>query len=217
MNKIKGMSNCGEGGEDPSRYDTDQNSKIKQVASGRFGVTIEYLNSAEEIQIKVAQGAKPGEGGNLPKNKVYPWIAYARHSIPGVQLISPPPHHDIYSIEDLAQLIYDLRSANPQAKISVKLVSEAGVGTIASGVVKAGANKILISGFNGGTGAAPRTSVSHAGMPFEIGLSEAHQTLIMNDLRSRVKLETDGKLLTGFDVIIAAILGADLYSFQVHL
>lgn len=214
MNKIKGMSNCGEGGEDPSRYDTDQNSKIKQVASGRFGVTIEYLNSAEEIQIKVAQGAKPGEGGNLPKNKVYPWIAYARHSIPGVQLISPPPHHDIYSIEDLAQLIYDLRSANPQAKISVKLVSEAGVGTIASGVVKAGANKILISGFNGGTGAAPRTSVSHAGMPFEIGLSEAHQTLIMNDLRSRVKLETDGKLLTGFDVIIAAILGADLYSFS---
>ena len=214
MNSIHGMSNCGEGGEDSSRFDTKSNSKIKQVASGRFGVTIEYLNSAKEIQIKVAQGAKPGEGGNLPKNKVYPWIAKARNSTPAVQLISPPPHHDIYSIEDLAQLIYDLRSANPSAKISVKLVSEAGVGTVASGVVKAGANKILISGFNGGTGAAPRTSVSHAGMPFEIGLSEAHQTLIMNDLRNRVELETDGKLLTGFDVITSAILGADLFSFS---
>lgn len=214
MNKIHGMSNCGEGGEDISRYESDSNSQIKQIASGRFGVTIEYLNSAKEIQIKVAQGAKPGEGGNLPKNKVYPWIAKARNSTPGVQLISPPPHHDIYSIEDLAQLIYDLRSANPNAKISIKLVSEAGVGTVASGVVKAGANKILISGFNGGTGAAPRTSVSHAGMPFEIGLSEAHQTLILNNLRSRVKLETDGKLLTGFDVIVSAILGADLFSFS---
>ena len=214
MNKIHAMSNCGEGGENPSRYDSDCNSKIKQVASGRFGVTIEYLNSASEIQIKVAQGAKPGEGGNLPKNKVYPWIATSRNSTPGVQLISPPPHHDIYSIEDLAQLIYDLRSANPNAKISVKLVSEAGVGTVASGVVKAGADKILISGFNGGTGAAPRTSISHAGLPFEIGLSEAHQTLILNNLRDRVKIETDGKLLTGFDVIVSAILGADLFSFS---
>lgn len=214
MNRIKAMSNCGEGGEEPSRYDSLSNSAIKQVASGRFGVTIEYLNSAKEIQIKVAQGAKPGEGGNLPKNKAYPWIAAARHSVPGVQLISPPPHHDIYSIEDLAQLIYDLKNANPNAIISVKLVSEAGVGTVASGVVKAGANKVLISGFNGGTGAAPRTSVPHAGMPFEIGLSESHQTLVLNNLRTRVKLETDGKLLTGLDVVMSALLGADLFSFS---
>ena len=213
MNKLKAMSNSGEGGEAKERYNTIYNSSIKQVASGRFGVNIEYLCSANEIQIKIAQGAKPGEGGNLPKNKVYPWIAEARHSTPGVQLISPPPHHDIYSIEDLAQLIYDLKNANPDAVISVKLVSEAGVGTVASGVVKAGANKILISGFDGGTGAAPKTSVNHAGIPFEIGLSEAHQTLILNNLRQRVKLEVDGKLLTGRDIVIAALLGADLFSF----
>ena len=213
MNKLHAMSNSGEGGEEKERYNTIYNSAIKQVASGRFGVDISYLVSAKEIQIKVAQGAKPGEGGNLPKNKVFPWIAKARHSTPGVQLISPPPHHDIYSIEDLAQLIYDLKNANPEALISVKLVSEAGVGTVSSGVVKAGANKVVISGFDGGTGAAPKTSVSHAGIPFEIGLSEAHQTLILNNLRERVKIEADGKLLTGRDIVIAALLGADLYSF----
>lgn len=213
MNKLNAMSNSGEGGEEEERYNTPYNSAIKQVASGRFGVDINYLASAKEIQIKVSQGAKPGEGGNLPKNKVFPWIAKARHSTVGVQLISPPPHHDIYSIEDLAQLIYDLKNANPEAIISVKLVSEAGVGTVSSGVVKAGANKIVISGFDGGTGAAPKTSVSHAGIPFEIGLSEAHQTLILNNLRERVKIEADGKLLTGRDIVIAALLGADLYSF----
>lgn len=214
MNMIKARSNSGEGGEDENRFNTIYNSSIKQVASARFGVDIKYLCSANEIQIKVSQGAKPGEGGNLPKNKVYPWIASARHSTPGVQLISPPPHHDIYSIEDLAQLIYDLKNANPNAIISVKLVSEAGVGTVSSGVVKAGANKILISGFDGGTGAAPRTSVAHAGIPYEIGLSEAHQTLILNNLRERVKLEADGKILTGRDIVISALLGADLYSFS---
>ena len=213
MNKLNAMSNSGEGGEEEERYNTIYNSKIKQVASGRFGVDISYLASAKEIQIKVSQGAKPGEGGALPKNKVFPWIAKARHSTVGVGLISPPPHHDIYSIEDLAQLIYDLKNANPDALISIKLVSEAGVGTVSSGVVKAGANKIVISGFDGGTGAAPKTSVSHAGIPFEIGLSEAHQTLILNNLRERVKIEADGKLLTGRDIVIAALLGADLFSF----
>lgn len=214
MNTLHAMSNSGEGGEIKERYNTILNSNIKQVASARFGVDILYLNSAKEIQIKVAQGAKPGEGGNLPKNKVYPHIAKARHATQGVSLISPPPHHDIYSIEDLAQLIYDLKCANPNAIISVKLVSEAGVGTVASGVVKAGANKILISGFNGGTGAASSSSILHAGMPYEIGLAETHQTLILNNLRQLVKIEADGKMLTGKNVIIAAILGADLFSFS---
>lgn len=219
MNKIGGRSNCGEGGEINDRYYNksaegyDRSSAIKQVASGRFGVTMEYLTNAKEIQIKCAQGAKPGEGGQLPAKKVFPSIARARHSTPGVTLISPPPHHDIYSIEDLAQLIYDLKNANREAEIGVKLVSEAGVGTVASGVVKAGANKVLISGFDGGTGAAPRTSVPNAGMPWEVGLSEAHQTLVLNNLRDRVKLETDGKLLTGRDVAIAALLGADEFGF----
>ena len=188
-------------------------SAIKQVASGRFGVTSRYLVSANEIQIKMAQGAKPGEGGHLPGGKVYPWVAKTRHSTPGVSLISPPPHHDIYSIEDLAQLIYDLKNANREARISVKLVSEAGVGTVAAGVAKAGAQVILISGYDGGTGAAPRTSIHNAGLPWELGLAETHQTLIMNDLRSKVRLETDGKLMTGRDVAIAAMLGAEEFGF----
>jgi glutamate synthase (ferredoxin) len=183
------------------------------VASGRFGVTGEYLVQAQEIQIKIAQGAKPGEGGQLPGRKVYPWIAKVRHSIPGVELISPPPHHDIYSIEDLAQLIYDLKKANPQARISVKLVSAAGVGTIAAGVAKGKADVILISGYDGGTGASPRTSIRHAGLPWELGLAETHQTLVLNNLRDRVVLETDGKLLTGRDVAIAALLGAQEFGF----
>ena len=218
MNRLKGKSNSGEGGEDPERFIIDKNgdskcSAIKQVASGRFGVTSEYLCSAKEIQIKMAQGAKPGEGGQLPAEKVYPWVAKTRHSTPGVGLISPPPHHDIYSIEDLAQLIYDLKNANKEARISVKLVSEAGVGTIAAGVAKAGAEVILISGYDGGTGAAPRNSVYNAGLPWELGLAEAHQTLIMNDLRGRVVLETDGKLMTGRDLTIATLLGAEEYGF----
>lgn len=218
MNRLHGKSNSGEGGEDAERFVTRPNgdstcSAIKQVASGRFGVTSEYLCSASEIQIKMAQGAKPGEGGHLPAGKVYPWIAKTRHSTPGVSLISPPPHHDIYSIEDLAQLIYDLKNANEAARISVKLVSEAGVGTIASGVAKAGAQVILISGYDGGTGAAPRNSVYSAGLPWELGLAEAHQTLIMNDLRDRVVIETDGKLLTGRDLAIACLLGAEEYGF----
>ena len=218
MNRLHGKSNTGEGGEDYERIASkntavDRCSKIKQVASGRFGVTSQYLVSAEEIQIKMAQGAKPGEGGHLPGGKVYPWIAKTRHSTPGVSLISPPPHHDIYSIEDLAQLIYDLKNANEAARISVKLVSEAGVGTIASGVAKAGAQVILISGYDGGTGAAPRNSVYSAGLPWELGLAEAHQTLIMNDLRDRVVIETDGKLLTGRDLAIACLLGAEEYGF----
>jgi len=213
MNTLGGRSNSGEGGEDPSRFGTEYNSAIKQVASGRFGVTSAYLCSAKEIQIKLAQGAKPGEGGHLPGNKVYPWIAKTRYSTPGVALISPPPHHDIYSIEDLAQLIYDLKNANKDASISVKLVSEAGVGTIASGVAKAGAQTILISGFDGGTGAAPRSSIHDAGLPWELGLSETHQTLVRNGLRSRVRLETDGKLMTGRDVAIACILGAEEFGF----
>ena len=213
MNSIGGKSNSGEGGESPERLKSDKCSAIKQVASGRFGVTSEYLVSAQEIQIKMAQGAKPGEGGHLPSGKVYPWIAKTRHSTAGVGLISPPPHHDIYSIEDLAQLIYDLKNANDKARISVKLVSEAGVGTVAAGVAKAGAQVILISGYDGGTGAAPKSSIYNAGLPWELGLAEAHQTLMLNGLRSRVRIETDGKLMTGRDVLVAALLGAEEFGF----
>ena len=218
MNHLHGKSNSGEGGEDLDRLTIGPDglnrcSAIKQVASGRFGVTSRYLVSAQEIQIKMAQGAKPGEGGHLPGGKVYPWIAKTRHSTPGVSLISPPPHHDIYSIEDLAQLIYDLKNANTQARISVKLVSEAGVGTVAAGVAKAGAQVILVSGYDGGTGAAPRNSIHNAGLPWELGLAETHQTLIMNGLRNKVRIETDGKLMSGRDVAIAAILGAEEFGF----
>lgn len=213
MNSIGARSNTGEGGEKTDRFGTNKNSKIKQVASGRFGVTSAYLCSAEEIQIKMAQGAKPGEGGHLPGKKVYPWVAQTRYSTPGVALISPPPHHDIYSIEDLAQLIYDLKNANRDARINVKLVSEAGVGTIASGVAKAGAQVILISGYDGGTGAAPGSSIHNAGLPWELGLSEAHRCLTQNGLRDRVVLETDGKLMSGRDVAIAALLGAEEFGF----
>ena len=218
MNMLHGKSNSGEGGEDEDRLTVGADglnrcSAIKQVASGRFGVTSRYLVSAKEIQIKMAQGAKPGEGGHLPGKKVYPWIAKTRLSTPGVSLISPPPHHDIYSIEDLAQLIYDLKNANKDARISVKLVSEAGVGTIASGVAKAGAQVILISGYDGGTGAAPRSSIHNAGLPWELGLAEAHQTLTMNGLRNKVIIETDGKLMSGRDVAIAAMLGAEEFGF----
>ena len=218
MNHLHGKSNSGEGGESDERLatagtDHDRSSAIKQVASGRFGVTERYLLSAKEIQIKMAQGAKPGEGGHLPAGKVYPWIAKTRHSTPGVSLISPPPHHDIYSIEDLAQLIYDLKNANKNARISVKLVSEAGVGTVAAGVAKAGAQVILISGYDGGTGAAPLSSIHNAGLPWELGLAEAHQTLISNGLRHRVIVETDGKLMSGRDVAIAALLGAEEFGF----
>ena len=218
MNMLHGKSNSGEGGEDEDRLTVGPDglnrcSAIKQVASGRFGVTSKYLVSAQEIQIKMAQGAKPGEGGHLPVKKVYPWIAKTRLSTPGVSLISPPPHHDIYSIEDLAQLIYDLKNANKNARISVKLVSEAGVGTVASGVAKAGAQVILISGYDGGTGAAPRSSIHNAGLPWELGLAEAHQTLTMNGLRNKVIIETDGKLMSGRDVAIAAMLGAEEFGF----
>ncbi len=213
MNTLGGKSNTGEGGEDSARFGTVRNSAVKQVASGRFGVTGAYLNSASEIQIKMAQGAKPGEGGHLPGRKVYPWIARIRCSTPGVSLISPPPHHDIYSIEDLAELIYDLKNANRKARISVKLVSESGVGTIASGVAKAGAGLILISGYDGGTGAAPFSSVHSAGLPWELGVAEAHHSLIENGLRDRVVLETDGKLMSGRDVAIAALLGAEEFGF----
>lgn len=218
MNMLKGKSNSGEGGEDLDRLTVGADglnrcSAIKQVASGRFGVTSKYLVSAKEIQIKMAQGAKPGEGGHLPSEKVYPWVAKTRHSTPGVGLISPPPHHDIYSIEDLAQLIYDLKNSNKEARISVKLVSEAGVGTIAAGVAKAGAQVILVSGYDGGTGAAPRSSIHNAGLPWELGLAETHQTLIMNRLRNKVRIETDGKLMSGRDVAIAAILGAEEFGF----
>ncbi|MFN2138855.1 MAG: glutamate synthase large subunit, partial [Candidatus Promineifilaceae bacterium] len=218
MNRIGGSSNTGEGGEDPDRFIPDANgdsrkSRIKQVASGRFGVTSEYLVSAEEIQIKMAQGAKPGEGGQLPGQKVYPWVAKVRYSTPGVGLISPPPHHDIYSIEDLAQLIFDLKNANPHARINVKLVSEVGVGTIAAGVAKGHADVILISGHDGGTGASPQSSIKHAGLPWELGVAETHQTLVLNKLRSRVRIETDGQLKTGRDVVIAALLGAEEYGF----
>ncbi len=218
MNRLHGKSNSGEGGESLERLTVDSDgtnrcSAIKQVASGRFGVTSHYLVSAKEIQIKMAQGAKPGEGGHLPGGKVYPWIAKTRMSTPGVSLISPPPHHDIYSIEDLAQLIYDLKNANKEARISVKLVSESGVGTVAAGVAKAGAEVILISGYDGGTGAAPSSSIHNTGLPWELGLAETHQTLLMNGLRSKVVLETDGKLMTGRDVIVAAMLGAEEFGF----
>jgi glutamate synthase (ferredoxin) len=218
MNRVGGKSNTGEGGEDPERYVLEangdsKNSAIKQVASGRFGVTSHYLVNARELQIKMAQGAKPGEGGQLPGAKVYPWIAKTRHSTPGVGLISPPPHHDIYSIEDLAELIHDLKNANHHARISVKLVSEVGVGTIAAGVAKAHADVVLISGYDGGTGASPQTSIKHAGIPWELGLAETHQTLVLNNLRSRIAVEADGQLKTGRDVVIAALLGAEEFGF----
>jgi glutamate synthase (ferredoxin) len=218
MNRIGGKSNTGEGGEDPERFKPlpngdSKNSAIKQVASGRFGVTSEYLVNAKELQIKMAQGAKPGEGGQLPGQKVYPWIAKVRNSTPGVGLISPPPHHDIYSIEDLAELIHDLKNANHHARISVKLVSEVGVGTVAAGVAKAHADVVLISGFDGGTGASPLTGIKHAGLPWELGLAETHQTLLLNDLRSRIIVEADGQMKTGRDVVVAALLGAEEFGF----
>ncbi len=218
MNRIGGKSNTGEGGEDPERYQPQpngdsKNSAIKQVASGRFGVTSLYLVKAHELQIKMAQGAKPGEGGQLPGHKVYPWIAKTRHSTPGVGLISPPPHHDIYSIEDLAELIHDLKNANHEARISVKLVAEVGVGTIAAGVAKAHADEVLISGHDGGTGASPLTAIKHAGVPWELGLAETHQTLLLNNLRGRIAVEADGQLKTGRDVVIAALLGAEEFGF----
>jgi glutamate synthase (NADPH) large chain len=219
MNRLGGKSNTGEGGEDPERFKPLPNgdskrSAIKQVASGRFGVTIGYLTNADELQIKISQGAKPGEGGELPGKKVDETIARIRYSTPGVGLISPPPHHDIYSIEDLAQLIHDLKNANPDARISVKLVSEVGVGTVAAGVAKAHADHILISGDVGGTGASPLTSIKHAGLPWELGIAETHQTLVLNDLRSRVTLQTDGGIKTGRDVVIAALLGAEEMGFS---
>lgn len=220
MNRLGGKSNSGgEGGEDAARFTKDANgdlrsSSIKQVASGRFGVNSHYLVNAQELQIKIAQGAKPGEGGQLPGMKVYPWVADVRSSTPGVDLISPPPHHDIYSIEDLAQLIHDLKNANRDARISVKLVAKSGVGTIAAGVAKGNADVISVVGYDGGTGASPKTSIKHAGLPWELGLAEAHQTLMLNGLRDRVVLETDGKLLTGKDVVMAALLGgAEEYGF----
>jgi len=218
MNRIGGKSNTGEGGEDPLRFIPDENgdsrnSAIKQVASARFGVTSEYLVNAKEIQIKMAQGAKPGEGGQLPGRKVYPWIAKVRYSTPGVGLISPPPHHDIYSIEDLAELIHDLKNANPDARISVKLVSEVGVGTVAAGVAKAHADVVLISGHDGGTGASPVSSIKYAGLPWELGVAETHQTLVLNNLRNRIVVETDGQLKTGRDVVTAALLGAEEFGF----
>jgi glutamate synthase (ferredoxin) len=218
MNRLGGRSNTGEGGEDPERYRRDangdsRNSAIKQVASARFGVTSQYLVMAQELQIKMAQGAKPGEGGQLPGHKVYPWIAKVRHATPGVGLISPPPHHDIYSIEDLAELIHDLKNANDRARISVKLVAEVGVGTIAAGVSKAHADVVLISGHDGGTGASPLTSIKHAGVPWELGLAETQQVLLLNDLRSRIAVEVDGQLKTGRDVVIGALLGAEEFGF----
>ncbi|MGH3531912.1 MAG: glutamate synthase-related protein, partial [Mycobacterium sp.] len=218
MNRLGGRSNCGEGGEHTSRFDRDPNgdwrrSAVKQVASARFGVTSHYLTNCSDIQIKMAQGAKPGEGGQLPGGKVYPWIAEVRHSTPGVGLISPPPHHDIYSIEDLAQLIHDLKNANPSARIHVKLVSENGVGTVAAGVSKAHADVVLISGHDGGTGATPLTSMKHAGAPWELGLAETQQTLLLNGLRDRIVVQVDGQLKTGRDVVIAALLGAEEFGF----
>ncbi|MGO9380636.1 MAG: glutamate synthase-related protein, partial [Mycobacterium sp.] len=218
MNRLGGRSNTGEGGEDARRYVPDENgdlrrSSVKQVASGRFGVTSEYLVNADDLQIKMAQGAKPGEGGQLPGNKVYPWIARTRHSTPGVGLISPPPHHDIYSIEDLAQLIHDLKNANPSARVHVKLVSENGVGTVAAGVSKAHADVVLISGHDGGTGATPLTSMKHAGAPWELGLAETQQTLLLNGLRDRIVVQVDGQLKTGRDVMIGALLGAEEFGF----
>ena len=219
MNRLGGRSNTGEGGEDPARFTPDPNgdrrrSAIKQVASGRFGVTIHYLVNADELQIKMAQGAKPGEGGQLPGHKVDAYIGSIRHTTPGVGLISPPPHHDIYSIEDLKQLIYDLRCSNPSAQVSVKLVSEVGVGTVAAGVSKANADRVLIAGHDGGTGASPLSSIQSAGVPWEIGLAETQQTLLLNDLRSRIVVQTDGQLKTGRDVVIAAMLGADEMGFS---
>ncbi|MGH3884403.1 MAG: glutamate synthase-related protein, partial [Pseudonocardiaceae bacterium] len=218
MNRIGGKSNTGEGGEDADRYIPDPNgdlrrSAIKQVASGRFGVTSEYLVNADDLQIKISQGAKPGEGGQLPGTKVYPWIAKTRYSTPGVGLISPPPHHDIYSIEDIKQLIHDLKNANPRARVHVKLVSEVGVGTVAAGVAKAYSDVVLISGHDGGTGASPLSSIKHAGTPWELGLAETQQTLIANKLRDRIVVQTDGQLKTGRDVMIAALLGAEEYGF----
>ncbi len=218
MNRLGGKSNTGEGGEDADRFAPDPNgdlrrSAVKQVASGRFGVTSEYLVNADDLQIKMAQGAKPGEGGQLPGHKVYPWIARTRYSTPGVGLISPPPHHDIYSIEDLAQLIHDLKNANPAARVHVKLVAEVGVGTVAAGVSKAHADVVLISGHDGGTGASPLTSIKHAGAPWELGLAETQQTLLRNGLRDRIVVQVDGQLKTGRDVIIAALLGAEEFGF----
>src|SRR5579862_896397 len=213
MNRLGGRSNSGEGGEDPVRYGTEKNSKIKQVASGRFGVTPEYLTNAEVLQIKIAQGAKPGEGGQLPGHKVNDMIARLRFARPGVGLISPPPHHDIYSIEDLAQLIFDLKQVNPTALVSVKLVAEPGVGTVAAGVAKAYADLITISGYDGGTGASPLSSIKYAGTPWELGLAETHQTLRANDMRHRVRVQTDGGLKTGLDVIKAALIGAESFGF----
>ncbi len=215
MNRLGARSNCGEGGEDPARYGTIKNSRIKQVASGRFGVTSHYLVNCTDLQIKMAQGAKPGEGGQLPGHKVYPWIAKVRYSTPGVGLISPPPHHDIYSIEDLAQLIHDLKNANREARIHVKLVSEVGVGTIAAGVAKAHADVVLISGHDGGTGASPLSSIKHAGLPWELGLAETQQVLVANQLRDRIVVQTDGQMKTGRDVVIAALLGAEEYGFSI--
>jgi glutamate synthase domain-containing protein 3 len=214
MNRMGARSNTGEGGEDEERFGDLRRSAVKQVASGRFGVTANYLVNADDLQIKMAQGAKPGEGGQLPGHKVDKTIARVRHSIPGVGLISPPPHHDIYSIEDLAQLIYDLKNVNPSARISVKLVAEVGVGTVAAGVAKAHADVVLISGDSGGTGASPLSSIRHAGIPWELGLAETHQVLVMNDLRGRIRVQTDGKLQTGRDVVIAALLGAEEFGFS---
>lgn len=218
MNRLGARSNCGEGGEDVKRFDRDPNgdwrrSAIKQVASARFGVTSHYLTNCTDLQIKMAQGAKPGEGGQLPGHKVYPWVAEVRHSTPGVGLISPPPHHDIYSIEDLAQLIHDLKNANPSARVHVKLVSENGVGTVAAGVSKAHADVVLISGHDGGTGATPLTSMKHAGAPWELGLAETQQTLLLNGLRDRIVVQVDGQLKTGRDVMIATLLGAEEFGF----
>ena len=213
MNRLGGKANSGEGGEAEERFGTERNSRIKQVASGRFGVTPAYLMSADELQIKMAQGSKPGEGGQLPGHKVSVEIARIRHTTPGVALISPPPHHDIYSIEDLAQLIFDLKQANPEAAVSVKLVAEAGVGTIAAGVTKGGADLVHLSGYNGGTGASPLSSIKNAGAPWEVGLAETQQTLLVNGLRGRVRVRVDGGFKTGRDVVIAALLGADEYSF----
>ncbi len=218
MNRLGGKSNSGEGGEDPARFVRDANgdwrrSAVKQIASARFGVTSEYLVNCDDLQIKMAQGAKPGEGGQLPGFKVYPWIAKVRHSTPGVQLISPPPHHDIYSIEDLAQLIYDLKNANNRARIHVKLVAEVGVGTVAAGVAKAHADVVLISGHDGGTGASPLTSLKHAGAPWELGLAETQQVLMLNRLRDRIVVQVDGQMKTGRDVVIAALLGAEEFGF----
>ena len=218
MNRLGGKSNTGEGGEDPERYvplpnGDSKRSAIKQVASGRFGVTSEYLVSADDLQIKMAQGAKPGEGGQLPGHKVYPWIAKTRHSTPGVGLISPPPHHDIYSIEDIKQLIHDLKNSNPRARVHVKLVAEVGVGTVAAGVSKAKSDVVLISGHDGGTGASPLTSLKHAGAPWELGLAETQQTLILNGLRDRIVVQVDGQMKTGRDVVIGALLGAEEFGF----